>query len=213
MSAGDDADSRTEEGLLRRWSRRKSDSEHGQTQQPDVASARDGAAVPGEQVDALDPAAAAKPLPSLDSLDEASDYAAFLAAEVPEELHRLALRRLFRSPKFNVADGLDDYAEDFSTFAPLGNLITQELRRALERERVAQDAAEITLEDEAARGSEPGPPELAQAAPDPSDTEAPTARRAGEDAAPRGDAVADPDALAADAKPYDKTRGDDAGTT
>jgi hypothetical protein len=75
-------------------------------------------------------------MPPLESLDEHSDYRGFLSPKVSEELRRSALRKLFRQARFNVCDGLDDYAEDFTSFQPLGDVVTQEMRRLLERERV-----------------------------------------------------------------------------
>ncbi|MEA3275109.1 MAG: DUF3305 domain-containing protein [Pseudomonadota bacterium] len=42
--------------------------------------------------------------------------------------------KLFTSPRFNVCDGLDDYAEDFTRFAPLGDLMTRQMRRMLAME-------------------------------------------------------------------------------
>lgn len=75
------------------------------------------------------------PLPDIDSLDEHSDYSAFLAPEVSEDLQRMALRKLFTSSRFNVRDGLDDYDEDYRSFHSLGDTVTAEMRHRLERER------------------------------------------------------------------------------
>ena len=53
-------------------------------------------------------------LPSVESLTGESDFTAFLADGVPEELKRAALRKLWLShPAFAIIDGLDDYDEDF----------------------------------------------------------------------------------------------------
>lgn len=54
-------------------------------------------------------------LPPLDSLDENSDFTAFMRDGVPEFLKRRALRVLWRvNPFFNFRDGLNDYDEDFN---------------------------------------------------------------------------------------------------
>ena len=45
-----------------------------------------------------------------------------IAMSVSDELRRSALRKLFGLPRFNFCDGLDDYAEDFTRFEPLGDL-------------------------------------------------------------------------------------------
>ena len=78
-----------------------------------------------------------------------SDYTGFLSPEVSESLRRLALRKLFQGAEFNVRDGLDDYDQDFTSFAKLGDIITadmkhlleQELRRAEER-KAAEEAGD-----------------------------------------------------------------------
>ena len=43
--------------------------------------------------------------------------------------------QLFHLPHFNVTDGLDDYDEDFTTFAELGDVVTHEMKRMLEKEK------------------------------------------------------------------------------
>ena len=146
------------EGFLSRWSQRK-------------ALARDGVELPDEPelpeqppvVDATgvdDPPAEAEPveeetpteLPPLESLDENSDYSAFLNKDVPPDLRQQALRKLFQSPKFNVRDGLDDYDWDFSNPEPLGNIVTAEMRYRIkaELERLARKALEEDAADETA---------------------------------------------------------------
>ena len=52
-------------------------------------------------------------VPSIESLNEDSDYSVFMKEGVPEDLRRLALRKLWRlSP--GVRDGLDDYDDDYT---------------------------------------------------------------------------------------------------
>ena len=140
-----------QEGFLARWSRRKALSrsgeelpepppdsdaapqEHGDAASATAPVAEDAAAEPVEGEDGL--AADDVPeLPPLESLDEDSDYSAFLGKGVPPDLKRKALQKLFHSPKFNVRDGLDDYDWDFSNPEPLGNIITAEMRYRIERE-------------------------------------------------------------------------------
>ena len=71
-------------------------------------------------------------MPPIESLDEHSDYSGFMSPKVSEELRRTALRKLFHLSKFNIRDGLDDYDDDFSSFEPLGNIITADMRHQLE---------------------------------------------------------------------------------
>ncbi|MCU7936523.1 MAG: DUF3306 domain-containing protein [Candidatus Thiodiazotropha sp. (ex Dulcina madagascariensis)] len=105
--------------FYRRWSERKQ------------ASRLPVAAV-DEPVDAQLPSDA--DMPPLESLDEASDYSGFLSPKVSEPLRQLALKKLFHSAGFNVCDELDDYAEDFTRFEKLGEVMTADLRHRLEQE-------------------------------------------------------------------------------
>jgi len=122
------ADADTPEGLsLKRWSRRKLEAARAKAapaipaapSSPAVASAPAAAAVP---IDAAQPAsvpAPAETLPPVESLTIDSDFAAFLQPKVDETLKRLALKQLFRDPRFNVMDGLDVYIDDYSKPDPL----------------------------------------------------------------------------------------------
>jgi hypothetical protein len=133
-----------QEGFLTRWSRRKTLSRQGE-ELPEPAEEADGehAASPVAQDPALipedsssEPAAEAAgvpeettpELPPLESLDEDSDYSAFLGDGVPADVKQKALHKLFHSPKFNIRDGLDDYDWDFTNPEPLGDIITAEMR-------------------------------------------------------------------------------------
>jgi len=91
------------EPFLTRWSRRKRTAEH--------AAAEPGSPAPAE--------APPPELPPIDSLTPESDFSAFMHKQVDERLRRAALRKLFSDPAFNVVDGLDDYAEDFTQLEAL----------------------------------------------------------------------------------------------
>jgi hypothetical protein len=131
------------EDFIARWSRRKLDA-----QKP-----------PGEKIS--DPETALTSvhdisqltdadMPALESLNEDSDYTGFLSPKVSEALRKQALRKLFQSPVFNIRDGLDDYDDDFTSFAKLGDIVTADMKYQLEREaqRLQQHLeAEMTEED------------------------------------------------------------------
>ena len=138
-----------DEGFLARWSRRK---------QADYLH-REHPSAPGPQTVSGDPPAADDlqqttpqreltdaDMPPVDSLDEKSDYAAFMSPGVSEKLRALALRKLFHLPDFHVPDGLDDYDDDFTQFAKLGHIVTREMERMLVRERRAAAATEAASE-------------------------------------------------------------------
>ena len=93
-------------------------------------------------------------MPPLETLDEKSDYSGFFTPKVSEALRRQALRKLFHTPAFNITDGLNDYDEDYTSFAALGSIVTQEMRHRMEVE--AKRAAQA-MQDEfepAATGQE-----------------------------------------------------------
>ncbi len=119
-----------EEPFLNRWSRRKLEAETASESEPESGISTPEPAPPLTDDD----------MPPLESLDEHSDYAGFLSPGVSEGLRQAALQKLFNSSCFNVCDGLDDYAEDFTTFEKLGDLMTADLRHRLQREaeRLAQ---------------------------------------------------------------------------
>jgi hypothetical protein len=124
---------RSNEGdsFYRRWSERKLASQQPLIVEEPIAEAL----LPGDG-----------DTPPLESLDETSDYQGFLSPRVSEPLRKLALRKLFHSSDFNVCDGLDDYAEDFTQFEVLGDLITADMRHRLEQE--AQRGEEQALMEE-----------------------------------------------------------------
>jgi len=123
-------DSPPEAGSYRRWSRRKAQHRRRMAQQPSEPAVTMPETLTGE------PATAETELPSLDTLDEHSKLGAFFAEGVSECLRRSALRKIFHLQKYNVCDGLDDYAEDYTHFQPLGDIMTADLRLRLEREQL-----------------------------------------------------------------------------
>lgn len=113
-----------EDGFARRWSRLKQESRAQETghPEPDPAVAADAVVV--ESIDPAD-------LPDIDSLDAESDFTPFMRAGVPEELKRLALRKLWRTnPVFANLDGLNDYDEDFAAILKSGAEFMEKLAEA-----------------------------------------------------------------------------------
>ena len=169
-------DAGSEESFVVRWSRRKA---AGRPDDPDPkpdpesteqapSSTATTAAHPRELTDA--------DMPSIDELDEHADVSGFFSPGVSEELRRLALRKIFHLPSFNLRDGLDDYDDDFTRFAALGDTLTADIRHriAVEAQRRGESA-----------GSHPNPqPQAGEASADPDN---------GEHSRDRSDAVADPE--------------------
>jgi hypothetical protein len=167
---------REPDSFLGRWSRLKArarDETEASVPTPvepltPVLSAESAETTGGVSSSPADPAQGATgvPLPDIDTLGADSDYSAFLAPGVDALLRRRALRKLFHSPKFNVLDGLDDYMGDFTSFEPLGNLVTADMRHQIERaaRRVAETLDQTA--DEARRAPAPETPRPEEAPPD-----------------------------------------------
>jgi hypothetical protein len=179
-----------DENFFSRWSRRKVDSSQGKAlpaepeqqaeKQAPATAVRPAAPVATvtEQPLAEQPVEAkAEPQPTLEdvaALTHDSDYSAFVARGVDENVKRSALKKLFTDPHFNVMDGLDVYIEDFNKFEPIPAAMLASLNHAkalldplghLEKPMMAlldsNKAVEVRAEDEA---EETDTPELTASA-------------------------------------------------
>jgi Protein of unknown function (DUF3306) len=128
------------EPFLARWSRLKQDArtQGASGSESDPGAEGGPAAAPAAPLPDPAPEPGSKLLtdedmPPVESLTDDGDYSGFLSAGVSELLRRKALRRLFSSSKFNVTDGLDDFAEDYTGFAPLGDVVTADMKHRMER--------------------------------------------------------------------------------
>lgn len=129
MSDSDpDLAAQPEEGFISRWSRRKQADNTDSPDELQILEAPDDADV-AEEADLPHDS----DMPPIESLNEDSDYSGFMSPKVSEGLRILALRKLFHGEMFNIRDGLDDYDDDFTSFAKLGNIVTAEMRRQMER--------------------------------------------------------------------------------
>lgn len=120
-------DSKTDPGFISRWSQRKQAAASEASLVPDSESL----SVTDRATDTLPPPPGDEDMPPLESLDESSDYSGFLSERVSEALRKQALRKLFHGAAFNVCDGLDDYAGDYTSFAKLGDIVTADMRHQL----------------------------------------------------------------------------------
>jgi hypothetical protein len=150
------------ESFLERWSRRKRGVCPDARQQPKAEIAAGGAqsevpaaAPPSESQAPFDPAS----LPSIESIDAGSDIRAFLAAGVPADLTRAALRRAWSAdPTVRDFIGLSENAWDFNASEGVpgfGSVTPENVRRLL-----AQAIGEPEPADPArAAGATPSAPE------------------------------------------------------
>ena len=144
-----------EEGLLSRWSRRK-------LQTPEETAKEDKQLEVVENLDLKDesetdeeieqPVLTDADMPSIDSLNEDSDFSMFMSSGVSDKLRNMALRKMFHVPAFNIRDGLDEYDEDFTTFEALGDIVTCDMKHQIEMkekkkaEQEAEEAARVEAE-------------------------------------------------------------------
>lgn len=113
------------DSFLSRWSRRKSEAKADNSPHPAPPPAEPGE---GEQ---SPPSAqlgegqggGMPELPPVESLTKESDFSAFLAAGVPEDLRRAALSKLWASdPLFTQPEVFDLHMEDYNA-QPLGEVV------------------------------------------------------------------------------------------
>ena len=126
----------TQPGFLQRWSERKAQL---RTREKLPASSGSVAKEPAPATPVAEPTTPLTDadMPPIDTLDEGSDYSGFFSPRVSDDLRRLALRKLFHLPGFNIRDGLDDYDEDYRTFEALGNIVTAHDRHQSEMQQQA----------------------------------------------------------------------------
>ena len=154
----------TPEPFLRRWARLKGDPAAREAEpttetpaSPPVentpaAAEAETAEVGDEQLPPAD-----EDLPPLEALDEHSDYSGFMSPRVSQALRKQALRKLFRSQKFNYICELDDYIDDYTSFPPLGDMITADMKHAAEvllKKQLEAEEAEAEAAAAAAAGAD-----------------------------------------------------------
>ena len=133
------------ESPITRWSRRKREVVRSR-EEGEATGDRDTSRDEGRP--AHDPARPGTPppgdadMPPVESLGPESDYSGFMSPGVSEELRRLALRKLFHSPLYNITDGLDDYDDDFTSFAVLHEAFHARHGKASTPESAAPEGAD-----------------------------------------------------------------------
>lgn len=121
----------TDEGFLRRWSRRKTETKLGLA--PAEEAAPPAPAVVADAAVATGPDPAPARLPTMDdvaALTGESDFSAFVARGVDQAVRRTALKKLFADPHFNTMDGLDVYIDDYTQPSPVSDAMLASLDHA-----------------------------------------------------------------------------------
>jgi hypothetical protein len=114
--------------------------------------------VPVERTD--DAPAPPAAVPPIETLTPESDFAAFMNPQVKDELRRLALKKLFSDPHFNIPDPFEPYSGDWTVGEPISEELLATLNQArtvLFTEQEKQPAAEPVEKAEGeAKPDEPG---------------------------------------------------------
>lgn len=136
--AEQDEEMRASKGTrLGRWSERKLEvkaQERAPLQRAEQGAPDDAGAKPDDDMPEL---------PDIETLDKDSDFSPFMDARVPEELQRLALRKLWASdPVYANLDGLNDYDPGQMKFLEqISETAQQIINKALREQDAAEDAA------------------------------------------------------------------------
>jgi hypothetical protein len=141
-----------EADFLARWSRRKAAARREEQVEPEAIAT---APQPEPEPDPTPLPVEPPELPDPETLEAGSDFKAFMAENVPGDLRRQALRRLWRvNPIINSLDGLDDYyvTQNFTDAAT----VVPDLRTLYRVGKGMLDAAG-RLEEMAAEAREPEP--------------------------------------------------------
>ncbi len=155
------------DGFLSRWSRRKL----GRELEPEPVEVLPAESVAAEHAPVVEPEPESvdprtgKPMseltdedmPDIESLDTKSDLRCFMSGKVSQALRMKALTKVFHSPKYNQICLCAEYADDYTNFLPMGDIVPHDLKSAIAREagklvqRLAERGVEMTREDAQAR--------------------------------------------------------------
>jgi Protein of unknown function (DUF3306) len=128
------------EAFLHRWSRRK----HEEKNAP-----------------ALKEETPAPTLPPVDKLTPESDFTGFMHPKVEDALRRVALKKLFNDPHFNIPDPFEPYSGDWNISEPISQELLATLNQAKqhlfdESKEKKEEPAEEPAAQTVAKPDEPG---------------------------------------------------------
>jgi hypothetical protein len=99
-------------------------------------------------------------LPPLDQLTPESDFTGFMHPKVEDALRRVALKKLFSDPHFNVADPFEAYSGDWTGGEPIPEEMLAALNQAKQLlfsdQKQEADGKEEVASEEKPEADEPG---------------------------------------------------------
>jgi hypothetical protein len=98
-------------------------------------------------------------LPPVDKLTPDSDFTGFMHPKVEDALRRVALKKLFSDPRFNVADPFEAYSGDWTGGEPIPEEMLATLnqaKRLLFDEKKEEPPTEPVAAEEKPKADEPG---------------------------------------------------------
>lgn len=132
------------EAFLQRWSRRKHEEEAKKERTPAA------------------PDTPAPELPPVEKLTPDSDFSGFMHPKVQDAVRRVALKKLFSDPHFNIPDPFEPYSIDFNAAEPIPPEMLAGLNQAKtllfpeeEKKKKEAQAAEAEEPTEQAKSDEP----------------------------------------------------------
>ena len=104
------------------------------------------------------PESPAPVLPPVDKLTPESDFSGFMHPKVEDALRRVALKKLFSDPHFNLPDPYEAYSGDWTGGEPIPEamLASLEQMKALLKQPSAEKTIEEVSKDEKPQPDEPG---------------------------------------------------------
>jgi hypothetical protein len=113
-----------------------------------------------EEKDKKDEGSPAPVLPALDKLTPESDFTGFMHPKVEDALRRVALKKLFSDPHFNVADPFEAYSGDWTGGEPISQEVLATLNQArtllFDQDKDRKEEEEEEKPVEQAKDDEPG---------------------------------------------------------
>jgi hypothetical protein len=105
--------------------------------------------------------APAPALPAVENLTPESDFSGFMNPKVEDALRRVALKKLFSDPHFNLPDPYEAYSGDWTGGEPISEEMLATLNQAQrllfsEKEKTDPKSEEIASDDKAKQPDEPG---------------------------------------------------------